>query len=292
MAEEQPVAARRLGRLPVVQEGAERRDAGARTDHDDRRGWILRQAETVRLLDVDLQPVARLDAVGKEGGGDAEPLAVLDRVAHRIDRERNLARRRVGRRRDRIEPRLQRLERLDESLRVRAARREFFQRREHVERRRIAVRILAGRQRLGLLPPLAAGDVGQQLKQRVRRGRQATRRRSAPRAACAPPIAKSGRRTERRHHLLDQRRHRSAERRRRNRRRRSRARIPRRSNSRCQVSFSEPCLFSRAARQERRLCRVVARTARRRRRLRAGSPALPRPAPWRPAHAQAPRAAT
>src|SRR5215470_9535309 len=35
MAEEQPVAARRLGSHALVQEGAERRDAGAGADHDD-----------------------------------------------------------------------------------------------------------------------------------------------------------------------------------------------------------------------------------------------------------------
>ena len=54
MAEEQPVLAGRAGRLAVEQEGAERRDAGARADHDDRRLRILRQREAMRLLHIDL----------------------------------------------------------------------------------------------------------------------------------------------------------------------------------------------------------------------------------------------
>ena len=52
MTEEQPVAAFCFGRHTLVQEGAERRDAGAGTDHDDRRRGIGRQAEGMRLLNV------------------------------------------------------------------------------------------------------------------------------------------------------------------------------------------------------------------------------------------------
>src|SRR5262249_53091501 len=48
MAEEQPVAARRLHRHTIVQEGAERRDAGAGTDHDYWHGRIVRQCEALR----------------------------------------------------------------------------------------------------------------------------------------------------------------------------------------------------------------------------------------------------
>src|SRR5262249_34935363 len=52
VTEEQPGLARRpLGR-PLVEEGAEWRDAGAWADHDDRRLRILGQGEVVGLLHV------------------------------------------------------------------------------------------------------------------------------------------------------------------------------------------------------------------------------------------------
>ena len=78
----------------------------------------------------------------------------------------------LRRRGDRIEPRLQRIERLDESLRVGPDAGKFLDRGQHVERRGVAVRVLARGKRLGLLPPLAAGDVGEQLEQHVGRGRE------------------------------------------------------------------------------------------------------------------------
>src|SRR5262249_60502621 len=81
VAEKEPVAPGRPGGHALVQEGAERRDAGAGTDHDDRRRGIGRQAEGVRLLHIDLELVARPDALGAEGRGDAEPAAPLDVVA-------------------------------------------------------------------------------------------------------------------------------------------------------------------------------------------------------------------
>ena len=86
MAEEQPGAAARAERLPLLQEGAERRDAGARADHDDRRLGIVRQAETVRLLNIGFHRVARRDALAEKGRGDAEPVARADAVAHRSRR--------------------------------------------------------------------------------------------------------------------------------------------------------------------------------------------------------------
>src|SRR6185436_4580840 len=109
MTEEQPVLAGRAGRLAIEQEGAERRDAGAGTDHDDRRLRILRQTETVRLLHVDLELLAFSDALAEEGRGNTDPLALADDVAHRIDRQRQFSRRRIVRGRDRVEPRLERL---------------------------------------------------------------------------------------------------------------------------------------------------------------------------------------
>ena len=50
--------------------------------------------------------------------------------------------------------------------------REFLQRRHHVQRRCIAIGILALRQRPRLLALGAAGEIGEQLEQAVRRGRQ------------------------------------------------------------------------------------------------------------------------
>src|SRR6185437_1169556 len=45
VAEEQPVAALGPDNPPLLEEGAERRDTGARPDHDHRRVVVLRQAE-------------------------------------------------------------------------------------------------------------------------------------------------------------------------------------------------------------------------------------------------------
>src|SRR6266403_286842 len=67
MTEEQPVLAGRAGRLAVEQEGAERRDAGTGPDHDDRRLRVLRQAEAVRLLHIDLELLSLVDALAEEG---------------------------------------------------------------------------------------------------------------------------------------------------------------------------------------------------------------------------------
>ena len=82
---------------------------------------------------------------------------------------------------------------------------EFLDRRQHVERRGVAIGILAVRQRLGLLPPLAAGDVGEELEQHV--GRRAERhvvdQHVAQRAAADRMV---GRCTERGDHRIGQRR--------------------------------------------------------------------------------------
>ena len=124
------------------------------------------------LLHIDLQLIAGIDALGEEGRSQPQALALVDHVAHAVDRQRQFSGRRVVRRRDRIEPRLQRLERLDKGLGVRAHAGEFLQHRHHVERRRVAVGVLALRQRPRLLAGGAAGDEGDQFEQRVRRRRQ------------------------------------------------------------------------------------------------------------------------
>ena len=147
----------------------------------------------VRLLHVDLDRGRRARR-GRRERSRRRRAACARRS--RSARRRRVSATRLGstlrRRRDRIEPRLQRIERLDEGLRIGTHAGEFLDRRQHVERGGVAVRILAGGERLGLLPALAAGDVGEQLEQHVGRRRRATRRRSAPRASVRPPIGKSG----------------------------------------------------------------------------------------------------
>ena len=169
VAVEQPVASGRLGRPSLVQEGAERRNPGAGTDHDDRDCEVGGQAEGVGLLHIDLDLVPGRDPIGEIGRADSEPPALADIVAHRVDRERHALGIGLGRGRDRIEPRLHRVERFDEGFGVRTDAGKFFQRRQHVEGGSIPVRVAAGGKRLGFLPPLAAGQIRNELEQHVRR---------------------------------------------------------------------------------------------------------------------------
>ncbi len=126
VAKEQPIAARRLGRLALLKKGAERGHAGARADHDNRHVGVGRQREIMRLLHIDPHARSRLDAIGEIGRADAMPVAIRDAIAHGIDGERDAARIGLGRRRDRIKPRLQRVERLDEGFGVRPDAGEIF----------------------------------------------------------------------------------------------------------------------------------------------------------------------
>src|SRR5262249_4273793 len=154
-AEEQPVATRCLDGLSFMQEGTEWRDAGAGADHDDRFRLILWQREMLRLLQVDTELAAGRDAAAEECRANAKARALVDLVAHRIDRERNTTGMRFGRRGDRIDARLQRIERLDEGFGVGPNAGKFVQRREHIERAAIAVRVLAGGKPPRLLLALA-----------------------------------------------------------------------------------------------------------------------------------------
>src|SRR5262249_43492889 len=148
VAEEQPVFSGRAGGLSLVQESTKRRDAGAGPDHDDRPGRIVGQREMLRLLYINLDFIAGSDTAAEEGRADAEPHALFNVVAHRIDGERDAARRAVMRRRDRINPRLQRIERLNKRLGIGPDTGKLLQRREDVERCRVAVRIAAFREQL------------------------------------------------------------------------------------------------------------------------------------------------
>ena len=72
MAKKQPVLARGIGGLAFLQEGAERRNARAGTNHDDRLGRILWQHEIMRLLHVDLD-LGRPAATRSARNVDATP---------------------------------------------------------------------------------------------------------------------------------------------------------------------------------------------------------------------------
>src|SRR5207245_10087286 len=76
VAEEQPVAAGRLGSHALVKESAKRGDAGAGADHDDGHGGVGRQAEIMRLLDMGSDGVTGGNALSEECRSGAETLAL------------------------------------------------------------------------------------------------------------------------------------------------------------------------------------------------------------------------
>ncbi len=204
----------------------------------------------------------RVEAIGEERRAHAESGSLIDLVAHRIDGQRNAARIAAWRAGNRVNPRLQRIERLNERLRVGPDAGKLAQRREHIETCGIAVRIIAGCKPFRLFAAHAAGHVGDELEQHVggRRQRYAVDQLFAQRA---PANRKIRRRGERRQHLGDQ------------------LRIVGRENADGiaddviksgpgQVDFDVPGLFFRSrpaeavAREECRFRRPVARVARRR----------------------------
>src|SRR2546423_5299739 len=63
LAKEQPRAARGSANLPLLKEGAERGDARAGADHDDR-NVVVGKTEVRVLLDVDRDHVAHLEPIG------------------------------------------------------------------------------------------------------------------------------------------------------------------------------------------------------------------------------------
>src|SRR4029077_3419622 len=133
MAEEQPIATGRFARHAVMEKRAERRDADAGPDHDDGRRWIRRKTEVLRLLDVDFDLVAGARPLAEEGGGNAEPLAPIDRIAHCVDAQRHSVSIDLWRASNGIEPRLQRVERLDQRFRIGPHAGKLLDRGEHVE---------------------------------------------------------------------------------------------------------------------------------------------------------------
>src|SRR5215831_12731611 len=113
VAEEQPVAARSLRRHALVQECTKRRDSGPGPDHDYRHRWVGGQAEALRLLNICLDPVPRLDAIGEECRGNAEAFAPFDVVAYRVHGQRDATGIGPERGGDRVEARLDGIQRLD-----------------------------------------------------------------------------------------------------------------------------------------------------------------------------------
>ena len=85
IAEEQPVAPAGSRGLPLLQEGAKRRDAGAGADRDDRPVRIVGQAEVLVRLDVDLEPVAGAQALGDEAEATPRRARAVAVVAYDAD---------------------------------------------------------------------------------------------------------------------------------------------------------------------------------------------------------------
>ena len=111
-------------------------------------------------LDIDLDLVSGLQSRASEGRGNAKPFAPIYRIAHMVDGKRDAPRSRPVRRGDGKEPRPQRLQDLDEGLGIGPEAGEFFNGRQHIECRGVAVRVFPLCQGFCLCPGEAAGDVG------------------------------------------------------------------------------------------------------------------------------------
>ncbi|OEI67179.1 hypothetical protein Cus16_3185 [Curtobacterium sp. ER1/6] len=107
VAEEQPVATGRPRGGPLVQEPAERCDAGARADHDHRRRVVRGDPEGRVRLQVDAHLTVGAHAVGQVRRGDPAVRAPGVAVPDARDRQVDPVRVREWTRRDRVLPRLQ-----------------------------------------------------------------------------------------------------------------------------------------------------------------------------------------
>ncbi|MNS52634.1 hypothetical protein D3C72_853550 [compost metagenome] len=85
VAEEQPVFARRFICRALLKEGAERGDAGARTNHDHRRFRVGREAEVVVVLDEHPHFALFFHTIGEEAGCPTRAGAAFDFITHRAD---------------------------------------------------------------------------------------------------------------------------------------------------------------------------------------------------------------
>ena len=118
VAEEEPVAALRAERETLLEECAERRDAGAGTDHDHRCVAIHRRLEAMGRLHKNGNCGCFVHAIREERGSDAVATATVRLVAHCGDGEMHFIRVRLEARRDRVK-----------------SRREFLQQRNEFRRR-------------------------------------------------------------------------------------------------------------------------------------------------------------
>ncbi|MNY34415.1 hypothetical protein D3C86_1687530 [compost metagenome] len=91
IAEEQPVFARCFIRRALLQEGAERCDAGTRTNHNHRRFRISRQAEVVVVLNKHPHFALFFDAIGEEARCSTGARAAFDIKAYRADGDMHFA---------------------------------------------------------------------------------------------------------------------------------------------------------------------------------------------------------
>src|SRR5581483_7140709 len=98
MTEEKPVFSLCTECAPLMQKRAKRRNACARTDHDDRLRGVSRQSEVLRFLHIRAHLVAGRDTRAEETRTDAKPFALLDLITHCVDSERDPPRARLQRR--------------------------------------------------------------------------------------------------------------------------------------------------------------------------------------------------
>ncbi len=82
ITKEQPVFARRVVGGALLHKGAERRDAGARANHDHRGFRVSRQAEVVVVLDKDPHLALLFHAIREEARSATGAGAAFDVVAH------------------------------------------------------------------------------------------------------------------------------------------------------------------------------------------------------------------
>src|SRR3984893_6157334 len=116
IAEEQPSLTPCPGGAAVLQKCTEGSDARPGTDHHDRDARVGWQLETMSRLDEYRDRATLRRALGQKARGHALAHSAAHQVAHRAHREMHFPWVRLGRRRNRIEPRLQPSERQDQLL--------------------------------------------------------------------------------------------------------------------------------------------------------------------------------
>ena len=132
VAEEQPVLTLCAFRRALLHKRAERRDAGTGTNHDHRRFRVRRQTEVIVMLDKNANFAVFFDAVGQETGSAAGTSATFNIITHYANGDVDFAFHFRLRRGDRVEPRRQRAQQVNQRLGIQLRRRETH----HVDDRR------------------------------------------------------------------------------------------------------------------------------------------------------------